>query len=663
MNAIVEPITSSFLPFENASPAAPRSTFERVIGTSRPDRAEDALRYELSRNAPADIDADRFQTIKTEFGLKDIEWRDARVKVWQDALDEIRRSGGLSRSAVAWLRSARPVMAIGDTVEAGLDAETVLPMYEAVVREKLINGEDVAAVKRDLLQLSKELSISEFDRKSIEERASREAFRLHLEQCLADRRITAEEDAHLQQLQRDLNVQPDEAQLRRWRIAHLTWIVASGLKIAPLDDVPILLQKDELAYWGCQIVWQEMRKHRIGGESVDGLQKIDEGILYFTNQRLVFVGPSQNFSLPLSKLLKFTRYKDCVALEKSTGKTQYIFTDEEMLELLHAVLQRMISEASGKKPVQTPASQAQAQPEVHSEPSTKESTTGAPKTPSNLQKPDSTLAGLLDELNAFVGLESVKAEVRSLANFLKTEQLRRKAGLPVAAVSRHLVFTGNPGTGKTTVARVLAGIYKAQGILRSGHVIETDRGGLVGGYVGQTAMKTQDVVNRALGGVLFIDEAYSLATNTDSNDYGREAVETLLKMMEDHRDDLIVIAAGYPAPMQKFLDANPGLRSRFSKVIDFPDYQPSELVDILNNMAKSSQYHFTEAAQQKAAQLFEASYKARGTSFGNARLARNAFESAMVAQANRLQNVESPDVDALCTLDACDLPDFAQVGS
>ena len=254
---------------------------------------------------------------------------------------------------------------------------------------------------------------------------------------------------------------------------------------------------------------------------------------------------------------------------------------------------------------------------------------------------DESIEELLNELNSLTGLEDVKKDVNSLINLLRIRKMREERGMKQIPMSLHLVFSGNPGTGKTTVARLLAKIYHKLGVLSEGHLVEVDRAGLVGGYIGQTAIKVQEVVQKSLGGILFIDEAYSLTVNKSEKDFGLEAVDTLLKAMEDHRDDLIIIVAGYPDLMNQFLDSNPGLRSRFNKFINFADYKPEELVDIFKNMCNKSEYKATSDCLEYVCKYFEKRYIMREANFANGRDVRNFFEMAVVNQANRL----SGDID------------------
>ena len=254
------------------------------------------------------------------------------------------------------------------------------------------------------------------------------------------------------------------------------------------------------------------------------------------------------------------------------------------------------------------------------------------------------------ELDELIGLESVKEEVHTLANFAKIQQQRKAQGLKVPKMSFHLVFTGSPGTGKTTVARIVARIYKDLGILKSGHTVETDRSGLVAEYVGQTATKTNAVIDSALNGVLFIDEAYALVPENAGSDYGQEAISTLLKRMEDDRDKLVVIIAGYPNEMKRFIDSNPGLQSRFTRYINFPDYTDKELFDIFNLYLNKNQYTITDDAAELLKNNFNYVVAHKDKNFGNARYVRNIFERAVEQQANRLSAKRSISDEELSLL-------------
>jgi Cdc6-like AAA superfamily ATPase len=331
----------------------------------------------------------------------------------------------------------------------------------------------------------------------------------------------------------------------------------------------------------------------------------------------------------------WTYYERAMALAHEVAATDVFVSHLELqqLERFRSMLLRALGPAS-------PASAPQPPPGPEAAPKAAE------------LPPPRPLEELYAELDALVGLTDVKAEVKLVANLVRVTKMRRERGLPVAETSRHLVFTGNPGTGKTTVARLLAEIYRTLGVVEKGHLVETDRSGLVAGFVGQTALKVQEVFESALGGVLLIDEAYALARGREG-DFGTEAVDTLVKLIEDHRDDIVVIVAGYPDEMGQLLDANPGIRSRFPRTIAFPDYSDDELVRIFESLASKAHYTIDDGVRAAARARFAA--EPRGKGFGNGRLARNLFEAAVAHQASRV--VDLPDVsnEVLVALVAADV--------
>jgi SpoVK/Ycf46/Vps4 family AAA+-type ATPase len=271
------------------------------------------------------------------------------------------------------------------------------------------------------------------------------------------------------------------------------------------------------------------------------------------------------------------------------------------------------------------------------------------------ETPTRAIEDLMKELDTLVGLERVKADVRQLINFIKVQQMREERGMAQLPISRHLVFYGNPGTGKTTIARLLAQVYRTLNILSKGHLVETDRAGLVAGHIGQTALKVKEVVGGALGGVLFIDEAYALSGESEQ-DFGHEAIETLLKLMEDHRHDLIVVVAGYTDRMEEFINSNPGLRSRFNKFIHFEDYDDAQLLQIFKGFCKKTDFKLTADAERALVEVFKTLMASRDETFGNARTARNLFEMTISKQANRIVSLANIDEAVLSTIEAADIP-------
>ena len=280
--------------------------------------------------------------------------------------------------------------------------------------------------------------------------------------------------------------------------------------------------------------------------------------------------------------------------------------------------------------------------------------TAAPKDDEEPLPPPEKIEDLKAELNELIGLEGVKREVESLINMVTVHNLRRQNGLKTVDMSLHMVFSGNPGTGKSMIARMMARIYRSLGVLSKGQLVEVDRSGLVAGYIGQTATKTSEVIQKAKGGVLFIDEAYTLSSKKGENDFGQEAIDTLLKAMEDQREDLIVIVAGYDGLMDEFIHSNPGLESRFNRYLHFDDYSIDEMMQILDLQLKKGQYQLDDEARA-AVRDYIVTANTGSIAFGNARGVRNIFERLLVAQANRLSTEEAPDRDRLMTITAADV--------
>ena len=418
--------------------------------------------------------------------------------------------------------------------------------------------------------------------------------------------------------------------------------------VLPTVPTPMILRQGEEAHLRVQrAVWRELRATP-GALAVTGaLTVIEMGQLYVTNQRVILDGAGGDLSIEYSEL-------DGVSISDGMLILQRIGKIDPYLELnspawLDVVLLLIERARRGGRPLRHYLEQPD-----HAGGARTAAVPAPPKqsAPAEVKKP--TLDELLAKLDKLVGLESVKAEIRTLVNVARVHDMRRKEGLKVPPAGYHMVFVGPPGTGKTTIARLLGAIFHALGLLSKGHLTEVDRAELVAGYVGQTAIKTDAVVKEALGGVLFIDEAYSLAPDNSDQDFGREAIETLLKLMEDHREDLVVIVAGYRDRMEKFLESNPGLRSRFTRFIDFPDYSPEELSLIFTRLTEEEGYTLADGALDAVRTILYREHLLRKENFGNARLVRNLFERSLTSQANRLVG-GNPTRAELCVITASDI--------
>jgi AAA+ superfamily predicted ATPase len=422
----------------------------------------------------------------------------------------------------------------------------------------------------------------------------------------------------------------------------------------PTIPTPMILRQGEVAHLEMpRAVWRELGTSAGGGVN---LTVLDLGRLYVTNQRIILDGVGDALSI---------EYREVEGVAVSDGMLiiQRIGQRDPYLELnspgwLDPVLLLIERARRGDRPLReyldspvTPAEEPKTDRERQAADSIANATKGAAASQPSLDE-------LLAKLDKLVGLENVKKEIRTLVNVARVRDMRRKEGLKVPPSGYHMVFVGPPGTGKTTIARLLGSIFHALQLLSKGHLTEVDRAELVAGYVGQTAINTDAVVSAALGGVLFIDEAYSLAPEDSGQDFGHEAIETLLKLMEDHRDDLVVIAAGYRHRMESFIESNPGLRSRFTRFIDFPDYSPDELTSIFARMAEEDGYTLGAGALEAVKAILTKEYETRDENFGNARLVRNLFEQSLTTQANRIVG-SAPSRAELCVIAESDITTVA----
>jgi hypothetical protein len=418
----------------------------------------------------------------------------------------------------------------------------------------------------------------------------------------------------------------------------------------PTVVTPMILRQGEVAHLQMpRAVWRELRPSPDAHGA--NLTVLGTGRLFVTNQRIILDWITDDLSIE-HREIEGVAVSDGMLLIQRIGKLDP-YLELNSVGWLDAVVLLIERVRRGDRPLREylDGSPTTTEPTTERARQAAESVASASK---GTGSPAPTLDELLSKLDKLVGLENVKKEIRTLVNVARVREMRRKEGLKVPPSGYHMVFVGPPGTGKTTIARLLGSIFHSLGLLSKGHLTEVDRAELVAGYVGQTAIKTDAVVNDALGGVLFIDEAYSLAPEDSGSDFGEEAIETLLKLMEDHRDDLVVIAAGYRERMEHFIESNPGLRSRFTRFIDFPDYSPDELTAIFTRMVEEDGYTLAPGALESVKAILTKEYESRSENFGNARTVRNLFERSLTSQANRLVG-STPSRADLCVIAESDV--------
>jgi stage V sporulation protein K len=672
-------------PFGVHSPApSARSLVERLGRVGRPDLARAAAENLLAERQPDEISPSELFELEGSYGLDDESSYALRVELWAQAVQVLLADRELSAEERVYLAALQRLLGLDEADTLPVHVQAAAPVFRSALAAAVSDYELTEEERTQLAQLAADLglpgevadaavghtarvvvdalwrfvvsdgTLSELESRRVRAAAARLDVALNAEQ----RRLLATSDAEAAHRAREERARAEEERLE----STLAEVQASGT--LPSLTPTIELEPGEVCHHEQPAEWWKWDVESTD-RFKDNLYWFDSGTAYVTSRRLVFDGHWKTMrSVRLENLVAVTEFDGKLRIEMRNEPDGYLAIEPTAARRLVASLLERAREnrdltlrgipptvGDPERPdaaaLDDPSRALASTPAASASKAKRASTTGSDE-----------LTKLLAELDALIGLKPVKREVQSLVNQVRVRAMRGAAGLPASTVTLHMVFSGAPGTGKTTVARLLAGILRALGVLSKGHLVETDRARLIAGYVGQTAIKTADVVHSALGGVLFIDEAYSLApskTHTD-HDYGREAVETLLKLMEDHRDDLVVIAAGYRGQMEQFVESNPGLRSRFTRFIDFPDYSPDELLAIYEAMVRTGHYVLTPDAREAARAMFSAAHARRGPDFGNGRMVRTTMERTIAHQSDRLAAAAAPTRDDLCTILPEDVP-------
>jgi len=649
-------------PFAVPSEVPSRPMGDRVRNLARPDLLESGIGWLLRGTPPTRLSVEDVREVAQELGISDSRLVPELIRIWDTARERLSNGGVPLPTALGYLHALARAFGFSQQWFDGTRKQLTYAAHRKVLGSAMQQGLELTSADRMAIQRSAEvLGLSDEEAKKLQAEVALQVVQPEIDRILAAGRATDDEVQRLGTRITAVGAELPQDTLEKIRDCIIQSRLDRG-QLTPINVTDVSLPAGEVCYFLAGCIWLEHRKQ--GSE--ERLTTIEAGALLVTNKRLLLQGKTKSITLKHSTILSSemadvqlgNQATKLLVLKRDAGRSPHLrFLDSMTLERCARTIE-VIRRGRAIPASVIPATPRAAAPTVTSPAPTASSP--APTAPTAGQVPQATgdLDHLLAELDALVGLASVKKEVRSLINFLRMQRMRSQQGLPASPVSLHMVFTGNPGTGKTTVARLLGQMLGAMGLLTKGHVVETDRAGLVAGYVGQTALKTQALVERAMGGVLFIDEAYALATGrgSEGDTFGAEAVDTLLKLMEDNRDRLAVIVAGYNAPMHDFLGSNPGLRSRFMRFIDFPDYSAAELYEIFARQGETGRYTVSPDAQTSLRHLFAILEAAKGEHFANGRLARNVFEKTVMSLANRL--AEDPDVtlSELTTIEAVDVP-------